>query len=107
MSKRRHAQVDLADFKERKADEGSVDVKLSDGTRMRIPPPELWPDVVIERIQAERAGGDAYPLERMARDMVGDEPFDMFVADGGTTTLFHAILADSHQLDVGESSASS
>lgn len=106
MSKRRLAEVVLADFKERKADEGAVDVKLSDGSRMRIPPPELWPDVVMDRIQAERAGGEAYPLEQMARDMVGGEPFDMFVADGGSTTLFHAILADSHQLDVGESSAS-
>jgi len=98
--------VVLADYKERKADEGAIDIVLSDGSTFRIPPPELWPDVVVSRVQVERAGGAAYGLDEMARGIVGDDEFDRFVADGGTSTLFHSILKDEHNLDPGESSAS-
>lgn len=109
MSKRQHTRVNLADYKERKADEGSIDVDLPDGTTFRIPPPELWPDLVTLRIQAEQASpSDApYTHEQMARDIVGTEEFDHFVAQGGTATLFHMLLKEEHGLEPGESSASS
>jgi len=42
----------------------------------------------------------------MARDIVGKVEFDRFIEDGGTANLFHSILKDEHNLDVGESSAS-
>ncbi len=106
MSKREHARFNLKDYKERKADEGAIDVELWDGHVMRIPPPELWPDEIGERIQAERDGGEKFPPNAMAAAIVGADELDRFIADGGTVTLFMTFMKDGHQLDVGESSAS-
>lgn len=105
MSKRTHRVVTLDDYKEKKADEGAIDVKLRDGTTFRIPPPELWPDEATRDAQEARRTGDL-DLERSARLIVGDKEFDRFVANGGSATLFHSLLTDEHQAATGESSAS-
>lgn len=109
MSKRTPAKpIKLADYKERKTLEGSIPVELDDGHIFRIPAPELWPDVFYKKTEAARANGGGYDLDEMARDMVGnDAEYDRFLANGGSAALFHCLMRENHDLDPGESPASS
>lgn len=94
MGKKRY---NLADFKERKREAG-VEVELSDGSTILIPPPELWPDGTEQLDDAAV----------MAKAIVGDEAFVRFTADGGTGLLLMGIVKDSQGgTDPGESPASS
>lgn len=107
MSKRDGRRVVLADYKERKADEGAIDVVLPDGTVFRIPPPELWPDGAMRKIQAaNRPGAEAYDIEEQARDICGAAEFELFVAQGGSAVLIQALIKDHHGTSTGESPAS-
>lgn len=104
MSKRTGpVKVKLSDYKERKQDEGAVDVELDDGSTFRIPPPELWPDSFAKGLKNEEFRNDA---EAQARMIVGDDEFDRFIAGGGTTMLFHSLLKEEHGIEVGESEPS-
>lgn len=107
MSKRSHVRIKLSDYKERKADEGAIDIELDDGSLFRIPPPELWPDEVMERTRTlTKENAHEYPLAEQARDIVGAEEWARFTANGGTAVLFHSLLKEDHGADLGESSAS-
>lgn len=87
--------VKLSDFKERKELEGAFDIECEDGTKFRVPPPELWPDEVgrLARI------GD---LPALAIAVLGEEKFEAFKAAGGTATLLNAIIGDQHGASLGE-----
>lgn len=95
-------KLKLGEEIERLAEEHGLDIELSDGTVVSIPPPELWPEEskdIFGNPQAED--------EDLARCLMGDENWALFVADGGTPILFSHFLARRYQLTVGESSASS
>lgn len=90
------AKYNLAEFVERKNTELGIDIDLSDGSTVRVPAPECWPDM--------RAIED---LNECARLILGDEQWARFTADGGTYKLLDSILADAKGAGAGESSASS
>lgn len=92
----------LADEIERLEDEFSIEVKLDDGSTLRIPPPELWPD------EARDIWSDPKKDDRdLGRAILGDEGWDRFTANRGTGSMFAHLLAKRYQLTLGESSASS
>lgn len=96
MSKRSGpTKVKLADFKERKAEEGAIDVEAEDGQVFRIPPPELWPDEVGELART----GDLVALAVAV--LGGEDRFEAFKAAGGTATLLNAIVGDVHGDSLG------
>lgn len=109
MSKRNPTKpIKLADYRERKELEGSIPVELDDGHIFRIPAPEIWPDEFYKKTEAARRDGGGYDLDQMARDMVGDDAeYNRFLANGGSAALFHSLLKDGHDIDLGESPASS
>lgn len=95
MSKRTGPErVKLSDFKERKGTEGAVDVELDDGTVVRFPPPELWPD------EFTRVRKDMTP-EEQAQAILGDK-FAVFISGGGTIMLALAIVGEFHGANAGE-----
>lgn len=85
-------KVNLADYKERKENEGAIDIEAG-GETFRIPPPELWPDEI------GKLRGD---LVAQASLLMGEDRFAAFVAAGGSATLVDAILKDQHGADAGK-----
>lgn len=89
--------VNLGDYRERIEAAGSLDVHLADGTSVRIPPPDLWPDGVDELIRSKDVEG-AY------RAVLGDEPYERFMADPhGSHRILDRLFADRHELTLPES----
>lgn len=97
MSKRDNRRVLLTDYKDKKRREGSIEIETDDGQVFTVDPPELWPDVKFSDLENEAVG----------RLLLGDEPFERFIAAGGTATILLGILNEKHDLTVGESEASS
>lgn len=85
-------KVSLSDFKERKENEGAIDIEAG-GKTFRVPPAELWPDEV------STLRGD---LVAQAKCIMGDEAFGGFQAAGGTANLLDAIIKDVHGADAGK-----
>lgn len=95
----------LHDWMDERTEEASLDVTLSDGTVLTIPPPELWPEECKAVLEKQRAGkADDSDLGKL---IWGKDGWDAFIADGGTTAAFTRLLIERHQLTSGESSASS
>jgi len=92
----------LADVKERLVDKYAIEVELSDGTVLRIDPPELWSDK-CRQVLTDPSKNDI----DLGREMMGKAAWDKFVADGGTGALFAHLLQERYQLTKGESEASS
>lgn len=101
MSKRDNKRVKLSDFKDRKRDEGAIDIEGDDGTVFRIEPPELWPD----EVHSIDASKDPVAFARAL--LGGEERYAAFVAAGGTAGVLAGILDERHGTGTGESSASS
>lgn len=85
-------RIKLSDFKERKENEGAIDIEAGDEV-FRVPPAELWPD--------ELAGlrGD---LVAQAECIMGADVFARFRAAGGTANLLDSIIKDVHGADAGK-----
>ena len=98
-------RLKLGEVRERLAEKGSIEVELSDGTVLVVPPPELWSDKCREIIKAQRAG-EADDSD-LAKEILGAAGWKKFLADGGTTALFSHLLIERFQMTAGESSASS
>lgn len=93
-------RVVLSDYRQRKIDEGAVDVELADGTTLTVPPPHVWPDDVVKKARA----GD---LEGSGIALLGEEDYARWCASGGNGSLLASLMGDEFNLDVGESEASS
>jgi hypothetical protein len=95
-------KLKLGEVRERLVEKGAIEVELSDGTIIRIDPPELWPDKCRAVLKdPEKDDAD------LGREMMGAENWKKFVADGGTGALFAHLLMERYQMTTGESSASS
>ena len=94
--------IDFAEWRDERERSASIDVRLSDGTLLRVPPPELWPDK-CRSIIADQSKDDS----ELAKAIWGADNWKKFVADGGTTAAFSQLLIERHQASLGESSASS
>lgn len=98
-------RLKLGEVRERLAEKGSLEVELSDGTVLVVPPPELWPDKCRDIIKKQRTGeaddGD------LGREIFGAANWRKFLADGGTVAMFSHLLIERFQMTAGESSASS
>lgn len=95
-------RLNLGDEVERLKVERGLEVELSDGSTITIPPPELWPD------ESRAIFKDKDKTDRdLAIVLWGEDGWERFVADGGTESLFAHLLAKRYQLTTGESSASS
>lgn len=90
----------LAEFVERHRAEHGIPIELPDGTTVVIPPAELWPDEVQPLLDADDFAG-------ATRLILGPDPYDQFVAAGGTWKLINLIMRDAKGASAGESSASS
>jgi hypothetical protein len=88
-------RVKLSDFKERKELEGAIEIETDDGQVFRLPPPEVWPDEVEELYRKRE-------IVSMCRAIMGDEPYDRYVAAGGSASLLNAIFAEYHGTSAGE-----
>jgi len=95
-------KLKLGEVRERLVDKGAIEVELSDGTIIRIDPPELWPDK-CRQVLNDPAKTDA----DLGREMMGAENWKKFAADGGTGALFAHLLMERYQMTAGESSGSS
>lgn len=93
-------RVKLSDYKDRKADEGSIEIEGDAGTVFRVPPPELWDDDVMALSQADDN------LAVATRLLGGEETYAQFVAEGGSAATLMGIIAEAHGVTVGESAAS-
>lgn len=100
MSKRDSRVINLADFKDKKKQEGSLEIELSDGTKIHIDAPEIWPDEAVPFIEAKDNIG-------LGRFLMGEENYDLFVADGGSSAMIGSMLDERHGATLGKSSASS
>lgn len=81
------ARVKLTDFKDKKKDEGAIEIETADGTVFRIDPPELWTDEVMRLAQDD----DNLAVAAL---LIGLDSYDDFVAKGGSAALVMAIIAD-------------
>jgi hypothetical protein len=95
----------LSEFREKREEEASLDLELSDGTVLRIPPPDLWPDKCMDVLALQRKG-EADDSD-LAKAIWGAANWKKYVADGGTTAMFSRLLIERFQMTTGESSASS
>lgn len=86
-------KVNLAEYRERKENQGAIDVEAPSGRVFRIPPAELWPDEV------PFLRGD---LPAQAAAIMGAEEFDAFKAEGGTANILDAIIKDEHGAEAGK-----
>lgn len=87
-----HHKVNLNDFKERKGKEGRIDVETDAGV-FTIPPPELWPDEVLD--------GTLSDVD-VARALIGTDRYDDFKAAGGSAALVASIVEDCHGEKAGK-----
>lgn len=104
MSQRRKAPVvSLADFKAKKAEEGSVPIDLGDGEVIRTRSPFTLSD---EEFKALNKASNSNDIEGVARIMLGDQ-YERFTAAGGTSALLAAIIEEYAEVADPESGASS
>lgn len=94
------SRVDLDDYKAKKAEEGSIEIKTSAGV-FTIPPPELWDDEVGAAARANDDIGAATVL------LGGPERYAEFVKAGGSATVVWSIIKDEKGATLPESSGSS
>lgn len=100
MTERHVHTVKLSDFKAKKEAEGAIDIEGNSGQIYRVPPPEIWPDSISSLLAANDMIG-------AARALIGDDRYEEFVADGGSSSAVLAIVADVHGISLPESGASS
>jgi hypothetical protein len=98
-------RLKMGEVRERLAAKGSLEVELSDGTVLVIPPPELWSEKCRDIIKKQRTG-DADDGD-LAKEIFGAAGWKAFLADGGNTAQFSYLLIQRFQMTAGESSASS
>lgn len=87
-------RVKLSDYKDRKADEGAIEIETDDGQVWRVAPPELWPDDVLSLAERDDSVG-------AARLLIG-ERYDEFVKAGGSAMLVMSIVKDEHGISTPE-----
>lgn len=94
MAKKRPV-VTLADYKQKKSEEGSFDIIGDRGTVFSVPPAVLWPDDV----QRLSAIGD---LTGLAAAVLGEETFALFVAEGGSAILLSSLIEEHGGMSLGK-----
>lgn len=82
-------RVKLSDFKDRKADEGAIEIVTDDEQIWRVPPPELWSDDVLTLSTTN-------PLAAAELLIGGPEKYAAFVLAGGSAMLVMGIVNDEH-----------
>lgn len=93
--------VKLSEYKDKRRDEGSIEIIGENGETFIIEPPELWPD----EAQAMASAGDNLGLVRLI--LGGDTEYDRFVAAGGNAASLAGIIQDNLGATPGKSPASS
>lgn len=88
-------RVNLAAFKELKNEEKSIVIEAGDGREFTIPAPECWPDAIGALAEAGDNVG-------MAKALLGDDDYALFVEAGGSAAVLGAIVADEHGVTPGE-----
>ena len=96
------ARVKLADRIERQITTRGIEIEVSDGTAVLIPPPELWDDTA-----RSAAANPKTTSEDFAKVLMGADQWAKFLADGGTPRLFDMIVREHWDASAGESSGSS
>lgn len=86
-------RVKVSDYKAKKADEGSIEIEMDDGTVYKVPPVELWSDAVLMMSESDPVG--------CARAVMGAE-YDAFVNAGGGAALMLGIVQDTLGISVPE-----
>jgi len=77
--------INLAEYKQRRADEASICIELGEGEPpIVVPPPDLWPDDLPTRRGAKAA----------AIALLGQDEYDRFVKAGGSGNLLDKIIGD-------------
>lgn len=94
-------RVKLSDWKGKKEDEGAIEIELDNGSIIRIPPPEIWPD------EALQASANQDPFALAVALVGGPDKYEEFRAAGGNAAIVAKLIEERHGVDVGESSASS
>lgn len=89
-------RIKLADYKQKKRDEGAIEIEMEDGSVFHVDPPELWPDEIQPLALAEDGVG-------MAKILIGEDRYADFVAAGGTASMVSAMVGDELGLSPGES----
>lgn len=87
-------RVNLAAFKELKNDENSIVIEAGD-LEFTIPAPECWPDEIAGLAKADDSVG-------MAKALLGEDDYTLFVEAGGSSALLGAIVADEFKVSAGE-----
>lgn len=90
-------QVVFADWKRAKIEAQGTALTLSSGHVIILPPPILWPEPQIEPLETNNEYG--------AR-LLGQEDWDLFVADGGDWAMLNVIATEQHGVTGPESQAS-
>lgn len=93
MSKRYQLSQVVAELRE---DRPGIEIEADGGAVFRVPPPELWPDLAIDKASSD-------PIAA-ARVLLGDQYNEFTEAGGSAALLFHIIGQEVGTL--GESSAS-
>lgn len=87
-------RVVLSEFRDERVKDASIEIELSDGSTVTVPPPECWPDKLPRGIVA------------VAMAVLGDEQWGRYAADGGTAKMLDKIITDAQGATAGESPAS-
>lgn len=86
------------EFVERKLNTGTITIEMSEELTIKVPPPEVWSDEVLDK-------SDVDPVAA-ARELLGDEQYDRFRDAGGNAATLFGIVADANGMTPGESGAS-
>lgn len=75
----------IAEFAQRRYDEGSIEIPITDGDPVVVPPREFWPqhvvDLLVEQARKRAARKDRPTDEQIARALLGDDEFERFAAE--------------------------
>lgn len=87
-------RVNLAAFKELKNEENAIVIEAGE-LEFTIPAPECWPDEIGALAKADDSIG-------MAKALLGEDDYALFVEAGGSAALLGAIVAAEHNVSAGE-----
>lgn len=92
-----HHRVKLADHLEKKNKEGRIVVELSDGSTVTVPPPSMFPDDLVDDLEAGR-----FQASTIGPRIVGEDDWAKLAAEGLTGTGLMELIEEKHGASLGE-----